>query len=1143
MRNKKFILFGIALSIAGVFLFGKNTFAYSNLEIKALGEGIYRCYNGYTKDAAVIIANSVLLSDMNKTGYVSIIANNSENFVPLPNGMYKINDSAVSCRQLFGGYHGWVQNFDGLLKKAGANVDSKSEESSKNILGLMGYAVETGAANATGTCFSFAMTVSKYGPEYNWLPAGPASTNEICSEDGSLNKVTVSGTSGAVDILRFEKKNDSIVAAGRGAANVDPRVGPAPQSWSKTFKISDYNSFEDLQAAISGFVGGTERFNESGHCIETSSTLQGITKVKGCVDIFGNYLQVRDYKESNGITYTLGGLRQGRQASTTGRERAWKAATQNLLGNLNDGTSISSYDNLAFTPNEKYLLYSFYLENYYGVDTREGSKNFDCDWQSKSGLTESVLKSNGFTIITYYKDGNMKSCAVKATKNTGSSVYALNENNHFDGSTKLELSKLVEELDEMGKKPADAGITIEDLEEEKEQMIENYESDKCYEAGLDSQAWILCPTETNLTAFAKLADKAIDGMLQVDQDLYSNDSPTKIVWDIMVGIANTLMIIILLVIIFSQLTGYGIDNYGIKKILPKLVMMAILVNLSFILCQIIVDLSNILGQGLQGLFEQAGNVVIDNDPTLKGNMDNFFDYAIPIIYAIVGVGSVAGVVASTIYATGGGALAVILIILALLGIVAAIIVFFMMLGARLIIVVLCIAVSPVAFALYILPNTNKIFKKWWELLKAALIIYPICGAAMGLSYLIKAIVVKGGVNQHLLMYVVGVMAPFLPFFMLPTLLKSAISTLGVAGAAFVSMGNAFKSNVGKAASGVDDAMKHSQRFQDYAQYHREANAARRAARTERSLMKKSGGNRANLSARDQDRLLKAEKTQTAWKMRQSEAKVGAYTPDDSVLEARAQSAKDAAEQKAYLDQFAGFSRDQLLQEGGFTYDSTTRRWNAGNISWLNQPGGSQRMSALIKAMESNGMENDIFKMLRQSNNNVGSMSGVMQTLAGSNNKVLRAYGKTGGMYANYSDFMSNGGLANYITKKGTDFIDGLDDKALEEIALNNPAAMSTDMLMATAARINSQDAVNQIDAMIKNRNGIDIKFSGEQLSKFNNSTVKELINKAQTDSDVQNMLIKASDDMAKDTKLLNSLTEPNRREINAFRNRMGQANI
>ena len=79
--------------------------------------------------------------------------------------------------------------------------------------------------------------------------------------------------------------------------------------------------------------------------------------------------------------------------------------------------------------------------------------------------------------------------------------------------------------------------------------------------------------------------------------------------------------------------------------------------------------------------------------------------------------------------------------------------------------------------------------------------------------------------------------------------------------------------------------------------------------------------------------------------------------------------------------------------------------------------------------------------------------------------------------------------------------------------------------------------------MIKNRNGIDIKFSGEQLSKFNNSTVKELINKAQTDSDVQNMLIKASDDMAKDTKLLNSLTEPNRREINAFRNRMGQANI
>ena len=50
-----------------------------------------------------------------------------------------------------------------------------------------------------------------------------------------------------------------------------------------------------------------------------------------------------------------------------------------------------------------------------------------------------------------------------------------------------------------------------------------------------------------------------------------------------------------LFVIFSQITGYGLDNYGIKRMLPKLVIGAIVVNSSFYICGLLIDLSNVVG--------------------------------------------------------------------------------------------------------------------------------------------------------------------------------------------------------------------------------------------------------------------------------------------------------------------------------------------------------------------------------------------------------------------------------------------------------------------------------------------------------------------------------------------------------------------
>lgn len=120
--------------------------------------------------------------------------------------------------------------------------------------------------------------------------------------------------------------------------------------------------------------------------------------------------------------------------------------------------------------------------------------------------------------------------------------------------------------------------------------------------------WIVCPLlDSAANAATDFYEGQIKNQLQVEPELFTGgDEGTKAGWETFRAFANTLFIIVLLVVIFSQLTGVGIDNYGIKKILPKLIIAAILINLSYWLCMVLVDVSNILGNSLQTMFDNLG---------------------------------------------------------------------------------------------------------------------------------------------------------------------------------------------------------------------------------------------------------------------------------------------------------------------------------------------------------------------------------------------------------------------------------------------------------------------------------------------------------------------------------------------------------
>ncbi len=599
------------------------------------------------------------------------------------------------------------------------------------------------------------------------------------------------------------------------------------------------------------------------------------------------------------------------------------------------------------------------------------------------------------------------------------------------------------------------------------------EGDPCWNAGVESQGWLLCPTLNNLKYSASALDGVVEGWLTVDTDLYDRDSAAYTVWAYMRNFANFIMIIILLVIIFSQLTGYGINNYGVKKMLPKLIVMSILINLSFVLCELAVDLSNILGVGLRNMFGVMGQGLIEAS---GADASNIISSIISIIFGAAGVAGAAvpaGIQILPIVGSGNSVMVVVMIVMFLVVIFAALVLFFLALGARMIMIVLCMALSPIAFALYILPNTQQFFKKWWKIFQSALVMFPICGAISGISYLIRGMVLSNS-GVQLWMWFVALVAPYLPFFLLPSLLRKAIAGLGEVGGALTTMGTRFSSGVRKGR----DAIQGTERYQEALNSAKSQHAVKRA---ESTLNRFKGVNRENLTRAQLDRLHKAEQVIKADTAARAAARVGSYPLEEDLAIDRAQKAREAEELKAYRDQFTGASKDELRN----TAQSAS--------TWLSQPGGAQRMSALIEAMQNNGMETDIYGMLRQ--NDVSSMSSVMQTLATSSNKVLKAYGKAGGGRS-YTDFMQNGGLQAYAKNKGQDFVNGLDDKSLTEIASQQQQSvtgniMGTEQLVQAAAQLNDEDSLRAINTMLGTRN--DITISAEQATQLKSSTRQTLL--------------------------------------------------
>ena len=146
-----------------------------------------------------------------------------------------------------------------------------------------------------------------------------------------------------------------------------------------------------------------------------------------------------------------------------------------------------------------------------------------------------------------------------------------------------------------GATEAEAGSTVNTA------ALTSVTGDRCQD-DLGSIGWLVCPTTGKIAEAVDWLYDKLEDILVINPVSIKEGSPIFQIWQYFLGITNIIFIIFLLVVVYSQITGVGISNYGIKKVLPKLIVTAVLINLSFLICIIAVDISNIIGNGLRGVF-------------------------------------------------------------------------------------------------------------------------------------------------------------------------------------------------------------------------------------------------------------------------------------------------------------------------------------------------------------------------------------------------------------------------------------------------------------------------------------------------------------------------------------------------------------
>ena len=294
---------------------------------------------------------------------------------------------------------------------------------------------------------------------------------------------------------------------------------------------------------------------------------------------------------------------------------------------------------------------------------------------------------------------------------------------------------------------------------------ENSTSTSCDVQGI---GWFICPVSNWLADGIDFMYSALQEFLKTKPlETTNQNSGIYLAWVIMRNISNVAFIVAFLVIIYSQLTSVGISNYGVKKMIPRLVIAAVLVNLSFTICAILLDLSNIAGYAFQDAFMGIKNTI-----STVGENTSTWTWSEVISTALsngaLAIGAITFTTELLPMLVPAATLAGLTLLLILL-----------IMAARQALIIILIIISPLAFVCYLLPGTEKWFKKWRDSFLTMLVFFPAFSVVFGGAQLAGILIIQNATGPNgAIMHVLGMLVQIIPLAITPLIMKLSGGVLG-----------------------------------------------------------------------------------------------------------------------------------------------------------------------------------------------------------------------------------------------------------------------------------------------------------------------------------------------------------------------------
>jgi len=239
-------------------------------------------------------------------------------------------------------------------------------------------------------------------------------------------------------------------------------------------------------------------------------------------------------------------------------------------------------------------------------------------------------------------------------------------------------------------------------------------------------------------------------------------------WLVVVRLASTLMIIVFLIMIIGQAAGNYIDAYTAKKILPRIVIAFIAINLSWYIAGFAMAASDIIGEGIKAVmlapFGQNAAIIVSGTNAA---------------YTLLG-GLLAGGVAAALLIAGAG---LFILVPVILGAVLAVTIGFFFVVIRQGLLIALTVFLPVAIVLWVLPGTRTYFNKYRDIFFGTIIVFPIFQAVLAMGALLAYVITAGnesdaGQKLALIPFMISIVCLFAPYFFLPKIAEKSVGLLG-----------------------------------------------------------------------------------------------------------------------------------------------------------------------------------------------------------------------------------------------------------------------------------------------------------------------------------------------------------------------------